>query len=284
MNIPEWLPLFSSFLLLVAVAIGIGPLGAVWDMISRAYTRDLMRMLEILEIDEDRFRFFMRIWGFVLAGSLFVLLFVFRLPLLAIAITIIVVAFPRIWLGILLKRRQTKLREQMAGACIAIANCARAGLSLDQAIQTVADEADKPLSAVLKRISRDYKANVPLPEAINRAKERVNLDTFSMFAVTIVTCLEHGGKVTEMLDRISKSIGEVRRLERRLESETAAGRRVVWILALFPLFFLTGMALLHPQGTSLMFSTLGGQGLLIASIALIAMSIAWSRNILSVRF
>ncbi len=278
------LPIVSSALIFLAVAIGLQPMGQVWDMLSRWYTRDLLKLLAILEIDEDRFNFWMRIWGVLLVVSMLVLLLVFRLPLLAVAIAIIVIALPRIGMGILVNRRRTALREQMAGACVAIANCARAGLSLDQAIQTVANESVDPLAGILKRICRDYKANIPLSEALNRAKERVNLDTFSMFVVTMVTCLEQGGKVTEMLDRISKSIGEIRRLERRIESETAAGRRVIWILALFPLFFLTVMALLHPQGTQLMFTTLVGQGLLVGSIVLIAGSIAWSRNILSVDF
>jgi tight adherence protein B len=278
------IPIVSSVLLFVAVLVGLGPLGKLWDMFSELYTRDLLKLLAILEIDEEKFNFYMRIWGIVLVGTLFVMLAVFQLPLLAVALTIIVVAFPRIWMGMMVKRRRTMLREQMAGACMAIANCARAGLSLDQSLQSVADEAVDPLAAVLKRICRDYKANIPLAEAINRAKDRINLDTFSIFAVTIVTCLEHGGQVTEMLDRISKSIGEIRRLERRIESETAAGRRVVWILALFPLFFLTVMALIHSEGTKLMFTTLWGQGLLVGSILLIAISIAWSRNILSVDF
>ena len=280
----QWIPIVSSVLLLLAVALGLGPLGRVWDMISRRYTRDLLDLLAILEIDESKFNAWMRLWGFVLAATIFLMLFVCRMPLLAIAVSIIIIALPRIWMGILVKRRRTLLREQMAGACIAIANCARAGLSLDQALQTVADESANPLAGVLRRICRDYKANIPLAEAINRARHRVNIDTFSMFAVTITTCLEQGGKITEMLDRISKSIGEIRRLERRIESETAGGRRVVWVLALFPFFFLTVMALLHPQGTQLMFTTIAGQALLVASIVLISLSIAMSRKILSVNF
>ena len=278
------LPVITSVLVFVAVLLGLGPLGRVWDMLSRWYTSDLLKLLAVLEISQQRFNFYMRVWGIVLVAGLVVMLGVFQLPLLAVAVTAIVIALPRILMAMLVKRRHTMLREQMAGACMAISNCARAGLSLDQSLQTVANEVADPLAGVLKKITRDCQANIPLAEAINRAKDRVQLDTFSIFAVTIVTCLEHGGRVTDMLDRISKSIGEIRRLERRIESETAAGRRVVWILAMFPLFFLTIMALVHTEGTKLMFTTLIGQGLLVGSIVLISLSIAWSRNILSVDF
>ena len=151
----QWIPIVSSVLLLLAVALGLGPLGRVWDMISRRYTRDLLDLLAILEIDESKFNAWMRLWGFVLAATIFLMLFVCRMPLLAIAVSIIIIALPRIWMGILVKRRRTLLREQMAGACIAIANCARAGLSLDQALQTVADESANPLAGVLRRICRD---------------------------------------------------------------------------------------------------------------------------------
>ncbi len=281
---PALMPYVTSALIFLAAVIGLGPLGWVWDRMSHWYTRDLLKVLDVLEFPQDRFNFYMRIWGIILLVSIVLMTVVFRLPLLAIAITAILVAMPRIIMGLLAKRRRTLLREQMAGACMAISNCARAGLSLDQSLQTVADEVANPLAGVLKRICLDYQANVPLAEAINRAKDRVGMDTFSIFAVTMVTCMEHGGRVTDMLDRISKSIGEIRRLERRIESETAAGRRVVWILAMFPLFFLTLMALVHSEGTKLMFTTLVGQGLLVGSIVLISASIAWSRNILSVDF
>lgn len=277
-------PVITSAMVFIVVVLGLGPLGWVWDKLSQWYTSDLLKLLEVLEISQQSFNFYMRIWGIALVVGLVLMLVVFQLPLLAVAVTVIVVALPRILMGMMVKRRHTQLREQMAGACMAISNCARAGLSLDQSLQTVADEVADPLAGVLKKICRDYQANVPLTEAINRAKDRVQLDTFSIFAVTIVTCLEHGGRVTDMLDRISKSIGEIRRLERRIESETAAGRRVVWILAMFPLFFLTIMALIHSEGTKLMFTTLPGQGLLVGSIVLISLSIAWSRNILSVDF
>ena len=277
-------PVIASAMVFIATILGLGPLAWVWDQLSRWYTSDLLKLLDVLEISQQRFNFYMRIWGIVLVVGLVLMLVVFQLPLLAVAVTAIVVALPRILMGMLVKRRRTLLREQMAGACMAISNCARAGLSLEQSLQTVADEVADPLAGVLRRVCRDHQANVPLAEAINRAKDRVQLDTFSIFAVTIVTCLEHGGRVTDMLDRISKSIGEIRRLERRIESETAAGRRVVWILAMFPLFFLTVMALIHSEGTKLMFTTLAGQGLLVGSIVLISLSIAWSRNILSVDF
>ena len=93
-ELPVWIPILSSALVFIAIVLGLGPLGKIWDMFSNLYTRDLLKLLAILEINEDRFNFFMRVWGIVLVGNLFLMLFVFRLPLLAVAVTIIIVAFP----------------------------------------------------------------------------------------------------------------------------------------------------------------------------------------------
>ena len=83
-------PVITSAMVFIVVVLGIGPLGWVWDKLSQWYTSDLLKLLEVLEISQQSFNFYMRIWGIALVVGLVLMLVVFQLPLLAVAVTVIV--------------------------------------------------------------------------------------------------------------------------------------------------------------------------------------------------
>lgn len=181
-----------------------------------------------------------------------------------------------------LHRRRTKLRDQLVSATQALANSARAGQSVSQGLKSLCDETPQPLAGELRQMMAEYQLGRPLPDAILDAKQRIKLDSFSMFASTIVISLQQGGRITESLEKISRSLRENQRVEQKLESETAGGWRVVLILTLFPFLFLAFFSVLHPAGTRLMFQSLIGQGLVIIILALSIVSVWWSRKILNI--
>ena len=70
-------------------------------------------------------------------------------------------------------------------------------------------------------------------------------------------------------------------MERKLEAETAAGKRVVMILGAFPLFFLGLFAVVYPEGTFQVFTSLIGQIILVVVCILVYISMRWSQKILT---
>jgi Flp pilus assembly protein TadB len=66
-----------------------------------------------------------------------------------------------------------------------------------------------------------------LPESLRAAKDRLNIDSFTLFAAAILVSLERGGRITDALERISHSLQELQRIERKLEVDTASGKKVV---------------------------------------------------------
>lgn len=72
----------------------------------------------------------------------------------------------------------------------------------------------------------------------------------------------------------------MQRVERRKESETAAGRMVVWVLAVFPLVFLGMFYFLDPEGTGLLFSTMAGQIVLAVVGLTVYGCVRWTQSIL----
>lgn len=274
--------LFSSTLVFAAVYLAVGSAGNVWDEVTKRYVADLTPKLDSLSIDHQQLSGYLRIWGISLVAAFVIVAFILGMPPVALAAVYLVYVAPRIILDFKIRRRRALLRDQMVAATIALANTSRAGLSLAQGLETVGNETPEPLAAELRRIVREYKRGRPLAESLRAAKDRLNVDSFTLFSAAVLVSLERGGRITDALERISHSLQETQRIERKLEVDTASGKKVVYILTGFPLFFLGISYLMNPAGTASVFQSLLGQLILLVVIALCYFSFRWSQKILAI--
>lgn len=274
--------LFSSVVVFTAVFLAYRSAGHVWDSVTRRYVADITPMLDSLSIDQSKLPGYLRIWGLSLVGAFVGVAFVLGMPPVALAAVYIVYASPRIILQLMIRRRRALLRDQMVAATIALANTCRAGLSLAQGLETVGNETPQPLAAELQRIVREYKHGRPLPEALRATKDRLMVDSFTIFASAVLVSLERGGRITEALERISHSLQETQRIERKLEVDTASGQKVVYLLTGFPLVFLGLSYLMNREGTAAVFQSMLGQVVLLVVIGLSYFSFRWSQRILAI--
>jgi tight adherence protein B len=185
------------------------------------------------------------------------------------------------WLeGRLAKWRQ-QLRDQLVGATRALAAQVRAGLPLTEALTSISGDTPDPLGGLLRRAVNQSEQGRALKAILMEMKERLRIESFSLLVVALLIAEERGGKLADVLERIGHSLQEQQRVERKRESDTAAGRLLVNILASFPAVFLGMFYLLDPEGTSLVFSTLAGQLVLCVVAAISVGSMLWGRQILA---
>jgi tight adherence protein B len=272
----------SSLLVFAAVLLACRSGGAVWDDVTARYVADVTPMLDSLSLDRSKLPKYLRIWGISLVAAFVVVAFVLQMPPVALAAVYLVYVAPRIILDFMIRKRRAVLRDQMVAATIALANTSRAGLSLAQGLETIGNETPEPLAAELRRIVHEYRHGRPLSEAIRSTKERLKIESFTLFSAAILVCLERGGRITEALERISHSLQELQRIERKLEVDTASGTKVVYILTGFPVLFLGISYLTNPEGTSALLHTILGQVILLIVIALTYFSFRWSQRILAI--
>jgi len=274
--------LVSSALVFAAVFLAVGSAGNVWDRVTHRYIADLKPMLDSLSLDRSHLDGYLRIWGISLVASFVVVAFVLGMPPVALAAVYLVYVAPRIILEFMIRRRRALLRDQMVTATVALSNTSRAGLSLAQGLETISTETPDPLATELRRIVHEYNRGRPLPEALRAAKDRLKIDSFTLFSSAVLVSLERGGRITDALERISHSLQELQRIERKLEVDTASGTKVVYLLTAFPLFFLGLTYFMNPAGTAAVFQSLIGQVVLLFVIALTYFSFRWSQRILAI--
>ncbi|MCA9132452.1 MAG: type II secretion system F family protein [Planctomycetales bacterium] len=275
------MPLLATCLVFASVFLLVECLEKFWDQIAQRFVAEQMRQAQAIGLDTVRIRRALRWWGLSCLAVL-ILGWVFQALPIAVALLVLLLLAPKWSFAWAIRSRQDLLRDQMVGCTVALANAARAGQSLTQGLQAVSQECPQPLGGELQRIVAEYHLGRALPETLLEAKQRLRIDSFTMFASAITVSLERGGRVTDSLEKISRSLRENQRIERKLAAETASGWRVVMILTAFPFLFLAGFFVLHPEGTGLMFSTLVGQSLVLMIMGLIVVSVWWSRRILRI--
>ncbi len=257
-------------------------LGPAWDEFTTRFISDLRPRLKALGVSEEKVLGMMRLWGMGLVAILFIGGVILGKIILAVGVFLFVISLPRIILDAVIERRRIKIRDQLVSATVGLANTTRAGLTLAQGFENIADEVPEPLGVEFRRIVRSFQGGQPLGQAIREVKNRLDLEAFSVFASAILVALEQGGQISLSLDKISAGLAEIQRLEQKMEASTAGGKRLAFVLALFPPGFLVGFYVLDPSSVALMFELIIGQIILLVIGFVVFVATRWSTYILDI--
>jgi tight adherence protein B len=272
----------SSLSLLLAVVLGVYWLWPYWDEFTNKRIGKLAQDLIDLGFEDTKIMRYHRLWGVALIGGFLFFWLVLEMPALGVVLVFLMFLSPGFMVRRRLQERKSVLRDQMSMACTALANTTRAGLALAQGFESISKEIPEPLAAEFRRMVGEFHRGRPFPDVIRDTQARLQLESFTLFASSVLVCLDRGGRITESLDRISKSLQETQRLKRKLEADTASGRKVVTILGAFPFLFLFGFYLLDPESTDLILRTIPGQMVLLVVGLLDFLSIIWAQRILKI--
>ena len=181
---------------------------------------------------------------------------------------------PRQFLLILKDRRRNRFNIQLVDALSQMSNSLRAGFSLSQSFEGVAETGENPIAQEFQLFLQHQRVGVPFAEAMADMERRVASDDLALVAATIDIARKTGGNLTEVFDKISLTIRERLRIESRVRTLTAQGRLQGIIVGAMPIAFGAIMTFLKP---SLMMPFLTSTNGMIACavIALLLVAGAW---------
>lgn len=239
-----------------------------------------------LELPEPSYRQVLRWWLFaIIAAVLGPWLLLGMLPI-GIAAGIVVFFLPGQVLRFVIRRREQRLRDSLSAAANRVRDANRASLNLAQALRYAAERspASCPMRDVLGRIVAENRNGATLEEALRRTRDRLNLEPFTLFASALQVCLLRGGDLQKTLDRIITSIDRHQSLELKIRTDTATGRRVVWLLAAFPPAFLSLAYSVDPVTMSVLFNDTVGNIVLGFTIAMMYAGIRWATKLTELKY
>lgn len=127
---------------------------------------------------------------------------------------------------------------QMPEAAILISHSLKAGLSVVQAFQVVAEKMPPPAGTEFARISREIRLGVDLERALKEMLGRLPSEELRMMITTILIQRRAGGNLAEALAVMSNAVVARRRLKQEIRTLTTEARFTGIILIALPLFTL----------------------------------------------
>jgi len=243
--------------------------------------RDLTDRLRSLRVACQRLRLGIQVGLVVVVATSLVLGLGFGAWTFAVCAGAILAAGPWYLVRRLAGSRRQKIEDQLADAMVVFSSAIRAGLSIPQALEILAVECRPPIKQEFAQLVSEYRLGKPLERTLEEAKGRLKSENFVLFAASLLASRESGGRLNETVDRMSASLLEIQRLERKVDSETAQARKSAIYMAVAPAAILLLYFYMDPYSTQLLFTTLAGQLLLASAVGLDLAAYLWARAILS---
>lgn len=202
----------------------------------------------------------------VIVGIIFAGIYIIRIKevsivwvvFLAVLGFIVTFPIPKIIFRQLRKRRIDKFNEQLEEALGNIAGSLRAGFSINQAFDELAEQHKSPISIEFRLLTQEIRLGVNMEVALANMQKRLQSADFDLVVTAIITARQTGGELTSTLERLAELIRERLRITRKLAAMTSMGRLQAILIGLMPFMLLWGMYYVSPGMVTAFFDTTFG--------------------------
>ena len=164
--------------------------------------------------------------------------------------------------------RATRLDRQLPDALRMIAGSLGAGASFSSALYTIAKELNPPLSQELSLVLREQRVGIPLQDALNNFRLRVDTDSVAQVTTLLRVGVESGGSLSMLIDRLASSL------------EAHQGKMQALVIGVLPALLLAVLYWIDSAAMYLALSTSAGRGVLVLIVMLEILGVVWLRAIL----
>jgi tight adherence protein B len=179
------------------------------------------------------------------------------------------------------KARLDKLQAQLPDAFDLMARVIRAGQTMSQALQAVADEFEQPIAGEFVYCYEQQNMGLSPELALRDLARRTGLLEVKIFVLAVLVQQQTGGNLAEMLERLAAIVRDRFRMRAKIQALTAEGRmQAVVLLAMVPALFLLLLILNRSYAQVL----LDRPELLIATGVAEAVGAIWIRKIVNFDF
>jgi tight adherence protein B len=126
------------------------------------------------------------------------------------------------------------MMRQLPDAFDLMARVVRAGQTMSQALQAVADEFDQPLAGEVTYCVEQQNLGLPTEVALRDLARRTGLLEIKIFVLALLVQQQSGGNLAETLDKLANVVRERFKMQGKIKALTAEGRMQAIILLILP--------------------------------------------------
>jgi tight adherence protein B len=165
------------------------------------------------------------------------------------------------------KERVKNFNEQLNEGIMIISNSLKAGYSFLQAIAAVSDETKNPFAKEFKKLLKEMSLGISEDIALTNMLNRMESEDLRLIVNAILIQKDIGGNLSEILDNISETIRERRKIQNELKTLTAQGRLSGIIVMLIPFSIGIATYFSNKEYIMLLFTTPLGIGMLVTAVS-----------------
>ncbi|MEE9473869.1 MAG: type II secretion system F family protein, partial [Acidimicrobiia bacterium] len=179
-------------------------------------------------------------------------------------------------------REKKRFNSQLPDTLTLTSTSLRAGYSLLQAVEAVAQESPEPTRREFGRALTEIRLGRPMIDALGDIAVRMESQDFEWAVLAISIQREVGGNLAEVLQTTAEMMNQRDRLRREMKALTAEGRISAVIMGVLPFFLFGLISFVNPSYLAPLYSTPIGLGLVGFAILLIIAGVVWMQKIINI--
>lgn len=189
----------------------------------------------------------------------------------------------KMYVGIKTSRRRDKFGLQMSETMTQFSSALKSGMNVPNALGSVAAEMDEPMGEELARIVNETRLGRDLIAGMKDTADRMQSADFLWVTEAVAIQRESGGRLSEILDRVTETISQRNELRMKVESLAAEGKASAVILMGLPVGVGLMFLLINRPYMMPLFTTGSGKILMIISLVFYTLGGLWLRSITKVK-
>jgi tight adherence protein B len=174
--------------------------------------------------------------------------------------------------------RREKYLQQLPGAFDLMARVIRAGQSVPQAFQAVAETFEDPLAGEFAKCQKQQNLGLRPEVCFQELTERSGIVEMRIFTMALVIQRQSGGNLSDVLERLAGLVRARLRLRQHVRTLTAEGRMQGATLVVLPFLVFGAMLMINRTYAEVL---LDHVPLLVAMVASMGLGILWIRRIVN---
>ncbi|MCU0247613.1 MAG: type II secretion system F family protein [Bryobacter sp.] len=204
-------------------------------------------------------------------------------PLAAVAVGITGAFLPWFRLQYRRGKRLRRFQQLFPDALDSLSRALRAGHPLAGAMELVAAETPAPVGGEFRRALEEWRLGRGWEQALEKMAHRVPTLNVALFVAAVKLQSKTGGKLNEILFKLSEEMREAQSLEDEIRALAAHGRMTGTVLTIMPIAIGAMMMTVNPNFLAILFGYEHGKLLLAGAGVCIILAHLWIQRILDIK-
>jgi tight adherence protein B len=169
-------------------------------------------------------------------------------PFLAVGVALIFsTGLPNLLLRNRIAARNRRFVLLLPDAIDLIVRGVRSGLPVAEAISAIGDEMEEPVGGCFREVTGSLRLGMPMNEALWAVADRIQIQEFKFFVISLSIQQETGGNLAEILQNLSTMIRRREQVKLKIKAMSSEARASAMIVGSLPFVMAAVIYLINPE-------------------------------------